>query len=409
LRKCEAMVDGASLDGLKVVDLTTTFMGPYCTTLLAQLGAEVLKVESPEGDVARRAGDQRKSQMSPVFLNANRGKRSIALDLKDERARDVLLRIIAQSDVLVHNMRPDAAERLGLSYKDVCEINSRLLYCALCGFGSDGPYRDKAAYDDVIQAASGLAALQAGDSEPTYVRSTVVDKIVALFGLSAILASLHERDRSGIGQYIEVPMYETMVEFLLFEQQGGWIYDPPDGSPGYARTASPYRRPYPTSDGYIAVLVYTDAQWRSFFDIIGRAELADEPSYRTIAERTENVDELYALVEHELSKNSTQYWLQELERVGIPAAPVQSVCDLFSDPHLSAVKLFESVNHPTEGPLRQARMPARFSRSGMRSADVRPTPKLSEHTDAVLLELGYDQAQIDALHSAGVIGPAEAM
>jgi crotonobetainyl-CoA:carnitine CoA-transferase CaiB-like acyl-CoA transferase len=398
------MVEGASLYGLRVVDLTTTFMGPYCTTLMAQLGAEVIKVESPAGDVARRAGDQRGNQMSPVFLNANRGKRSIALDLKDERAREVLLQILAESDVFVHNMRPEAVTRLGLSYERVSQANPRLLYCALCGFGSDGPYRDKAAYDDVIQAASGLAALQASDSEPTYVRSTVVDKVVALFGLSAILASLHERDRSGLGQYIEVPMYETMVEFLLFEQQGGWIYDPPAGDPGYARTASPYRRPYRTSDGYIAVLVYTDAQWRSFFDMIGRSELADDPSYRTIAERTDKVDELYALVEHELSQNTTEHWLAQLERVGIPAAPVQSVPDLFFDPHLRAVDLFESINHPTEGPLRQARMPARFSRSGMPSADVRPTPRLSEHTDAVLAELGYDQTQIDALYRAGVIG-----
>ena len=359
------------LHGLRVLDLSTTFMGPYCTLLLAQMGAEVIKVEAPGGDVVRGVGVGGEDGMGPVFLNANRGKRSVVLDLKDDADHRTLLGLVATADVFLHAMRPRAAERLGIGPDAIAAANPRCVYAALRGFGEDGPYRDKAAYDDVIQAVCGLAAVQGGDGEPAYVRSPIADKVVGMMACSAIVAALYERDAggpggsggSGAGQAVEVPMFETMASFLLLDQQGGWVHDPPAGPTGYARTASPHRRPYPTRDGHIGVLVYTDGQWRAFFDLIGRPELADEPRFRTITGRTEHIDELYAMVADALTGRTTAQWLEALDAAGIPATPIRSIADLFTDVHARAVGMFERVDVPGAGPLRLPRFPVRYSRT----------------------------------------------
>jgi crotonobetainyl-CoA:carnitine CoA-transferase CaiB-like acyl-CoA transferase len=349
---------GPALAGLRVVDLSSTFMGPYCTLLLAQWGADVIKVEPPTGDVVRHIGDRRRTGMGPVFLNTNRGKRSLVLDLKDDSGRTALNRLIDSCDVLVHTMRPQAATRAGLTAEAVLARNPRCVLLAFRGFGAGGPAENDPAYDDVIQARSGLAALQGGGcGEPAYVRSAIADKIVGVYGAAALLATLHERDSTGRGRAIEIPMLETVVSFTLLEQQGGLVFDPPAGPSGYARTSSPYRRPYRTKDGSIAVMIYTDAQWATFFHLVGRPEAAEDPRFRTITERTLHIDELYGMVEAAMGERTSAEWLHELASSGIPVSPVNSIDDLFSDPHLRATGFFRRVSHPSEGDLVLPTMP----------------------------------------------------
>lgn len=384
-----------------MLDLSNTLMGPYCSRVLADMGADVIKVEGPGGDLVRNIGAARNPGMGPVFLATNRGKRSLEIDLKAPAGRSALLRMARGADVFMHNLRPAAAARLGLAAEAVRAVNPRIVYCALIGFGSAGPYRDDAAYDDVIQAVSGLAALQGGAGAPGYVRMSVADKAVGLMASSAILAALLRRERTGRGESVEVPMFEAMTSFNLLEQQGGMVFEPPTGPPGYVRTASPYRRPYRTSDGYLAVLVYTDRQWSSFFELIGRPELADDPRFRTITGRTENVDSLYRLVEDTLPTRTTAQWTERLGAVGIAAAPVREIADLFDDEHLASVGFFEHVEHPTEGTLRQPRSPMLFAEAS--AVTPRPAPRLGEHGWQVLTEAGLSDSEIDELIRTGVV------
>jgi crotonobetainyl-CoA:carnitine CoA-transferase CaiB-like acyl-CoA transferase len=391
----------APLTGLRVVDLSSTFMGPYCTMLLGQWGADVIKVEPPSGDVVRYIGDQRGTGMGPVFLNTNRGKRSIVLDLKRPDARQVLERLIGWCDVFVHNMRPAAAARAGLSGDALLVLNPRCVVVAFRGFGSGGPSAQDPAYDDVIQARSGLAALQGGSGEPAYVRSSIADKIVGAFGAAALLAALRGRDRTGQGTVVELPMFETMVGFNLLEQQGGLVFDPPAGPAGYSRTKSPYRRPYPTKDGSIAVMIYTDAQWRAFFELSGRPELAGNPHYRTIRERTLYSDELYAMVDALMVERTTAEWLDMLGSRGIPVSPVNSVAELLTDPQLVATGFFREVAHPSEGNLVLGAV------TGPTGSDVPASrwwaPQLGADTATVLAELGFDDGERAALHRDGAV------
>jgi crotonobetainyl-CoA:carnitine CoA-transferase CaiB-like acyl-CoA transferase len=392
----------APLAGIRVVDLTTTFLGPYTTMLMARMGADVVKVETHDGDVLRHVGSGRSPAMGPIFLAANHGKRSIALDLKSPGGRDAMRALVGGADAFVTNMRPLAVARLGLGPDELCRADERLVYVALRGFGEGGPYRDRAAYDDVVQAASGLAALQGGD-EPTYVRSVVADKTVAVMGLAAVSTALFARERTGRGGFTEVPMFETMTSFLLLEQQNARVLDP-DAPTGYARTATPDRRPYRTADGYLGVLVYTDKQWLAFFELIGRPELASDARFATITDRTRNIDELYALLAGEMPARTTAEWVSALEPLGIPAQPVLAPEDLFDDPHLSAVGMFEQVEHPSEGDLTLPRLP--LSYDGGHAPPVRGAPRLGEHGDEVLGEAGVSAEVIARLRSEGVlVGP----
>jgi crotonobetainyl-CoA:carnitine CoA-transferase CaiB-like acyl-CoA transferase len=401
-----ATPSSSPLHGVRVIDLTTTFMGPYCTLLLGQMGADVVKVEAPEGDIVRHIGPERNAGMGTIFLNANHGKRSIALDLKDGRGRQVMDRLLGDADIFVTNMRPRAVAALDLGFDRLSTLNPRLVYCTLTGFGSAGPYRDFPAYDDVIQAVSGLAVTQGDLGPPAYVRTPIADKVSGLMGLAGVLAALVARNVTGTGQAIEVPMFETMAEFMLLDQLGGLVFDPPAGPPGYPRMASPYRKPYRTQDGYLGVVVYTDRQWRSFFELVGHPELADDPRFRSISGRTKNIDELYQLVEDKLAERSNTEWMDILSGLNIPCVPVLSVSDLLEDPHLDAVDFFQRVDHPTEGLLRLPRLPIGFSAAQLEPGA--PAPRLGEHGPALAYELGYSEGEVDELIRLGVLGAGAA-
>ncbi|WP_218611379.1 CaiB/BaiF CoA-transferase family protein [Pseudonocardia sp. KRD291] len=390
----------APLDGVRVVDLTTTFLGPYTTMLMARMGADVVKVETREGDVLRHVGTGAHPGMGPIFLTANHGKRSVALDLKSPGGRAAMRRLVAGADAFVTNMRPEAVQRLGLGPDELTGADERLVYLALRGFGAEGPYRNRAAYDDVIQAACGLAAVQGGSGDPDYVRSVVADKAVALMGLAAVNAALFARERTGRGGFVEVPMFESMVSFLMLEQQNARVLDP-DGPCGYSRTASPNRRPYRTADGFLGVVVYTDKQWLSFFELIGRPELAHSERYSTITGRTEHIDELYGLVAAELPGRTNAEWVAAMEPLGIPVQPVLSPDDLFDDAHLRAVELFEQVPHPSEGTITLPRLPMSFG--GAHVPPVRGAPRLGEHGADVLAEAGLSAEEVERLRADGVL------
>ena len=340
-------------------------MGPYCGLLLAQLGADVIKVERPAGDVVRGISDRRGHGLGDFYVNLNRGKRSVVLDLSNDADAAILRAMIADVDVFSHNLRPTSAQKLGLSYEHLASSNPRLVYCSMHGFDQRGPWRDKPAYDDTIQAAAGIATMQGGTTggPPTYVKSPIADKTVGVFAVTGILAALFERASSGLGQEVSVPMYETMAAFTAIDQQGGTVFDPPLGPQGYARMESPHRRPYQTADGYIAVMVYTDRQWANFFTLIKRPDLLADDRLLTIGGRTENIDELYALVAEVLPTRTTEDWLHVLDSLDIPAAPVMSIDEVIKTPQSIASGIFEAVAHPVLGRLRQPGMPVTFSRT----------------------------------------------
>src|SRR5215813_1130019 len=298
------------LAGITILDLTTVLMGPYATQILADMGADVIKIESPEGDIVRQLGPGRSKGMGGMFLNANRGKRSIVIDLKQAEGRDALLRLAGKANAIVYNVRPQAMARLGLGYEALAAANPAILYVGLFGYGQTGPYAAKPAYDDLIQGASAIPTLiaRAGDGTPRYVPITMADRVVGLKAVNAILGGLMHQGRTGIGQRIDVPMFEEMAEFVLIDHLGGLTYDPPLDHGGYARLLSRYRRPYKTSDGYLCVLIYNDKHWRSFFEAIGQTELLAEPRFATHAARHAHIDEIYQEVGRLFVTRTTAEW-----------------------------------------------------------------------------------------------------
>ena len=389
------------LSGYRIVDLTTVVLGPYATRILGDMGAEVVKVEPPEGDMLRDIGPSRSPGMAPIHLALGSSKRSLVLDLKRPRARDALMRLVAGADAFVHSMRPGAIARLGLSYEEVRATRADIVYCGACGFGSGGPYAGRPAYDDLIQGMCGIADLigRVTGGPPRYAPTIVADKTVGLFVANSVLAALLHRERTGEGQEIEVPMYETMVSYVMVEHLWERTMRPDDGALGYVRMLAPNRRPFRTRDGYMCMLAYTDRHWRAFFELAGCPELSADPRYAHISARTENVAELYARVERLLGERTTAEWLEVLERAEIPAGPVNTLEDLLADPHLSGQDLFRRVDHPSEDETLQIGPPARFSRSP--AAVRRPAPRLGEHTAEVLREAGLDPAEIDRLLHEG--------
>jgi crotonobetainyl-CoA:carnitine CoA-transferase CaiB-like acyl-CoA transferase len=376
---------GGPLAGVTVVDLTSTFMGPFSTMVLAQFGARVIKVEAPSGDILRGVGDRDGSGLGPVFLNANLGKESVVLDLRDARDHRRLMGLVEEADVVAHNRPPGSDERLGIDAASLLAVNPRVIVCAMRGYGADGPYGPQTAYDDVIQAVSGMAATQTGRGDPQFVRTPVSDKVTGLLATSAICAALVERARSGRGQAIEVPMFETMVQFLLVEQQGGYVFDPPRGEAGYPRTDSAFRRPYRTRDGLVGVLPYTDAHWRALFEALGADDHGTDPRFATIVGRSRHIDELYAWLDAQLTTLTTAEAVDLCRRAKVPIMPVHGVADLFDDPHLDAVDFFPRREHPQVGAVRQARAPVRFSRSG--SGPSTHAPALDSHGPQLRAEL----------------------
>ena len=390
------------LGGIKVIDMTTVLMGPYATQMLGDYGADVIKVESLEGDVTRLIGPTRHPGMGPVFLNTNRSKRSIALDLKKPNGREAVLRLIKSADVLVYNVRPQAMVRLQLGYDVVSDINPRLIYAGVFGFGQDGPYAAKPAYDDLIQGATALPALmaQTGDGIPRYVPNALVDRIVGLTAVGAICASLVHRDRTGRGQRLDIPMFETMAGFVMGDHMGGLTYEPPLDKGGYARHLSRDRRPYKTADGYICVIVYNDKQWASFFEATGRDDLRCDPAFSTFAGRATNIDTVYAELARLFEARSTAEWIELLTRADIPVMPMHDLESILQDPHLVSTGFFPVVDHPSEGKIRSMKASARWSETP--SEPSRLAPRLNEQGGEILQEAGFSAEEIASLVREGV-------
>ena len=387
------------LQGVKVLDLTTVVMGPFATQILAELGADVIKIEPHDGDNMRHPGPMKNPGMGYMFLGLNRGKRGIVLDLKKPEGREALLRLVANADVLIYNVRPQAMTRLGLSYQDVSRINPRILYVGAYGYSQNGPYAAKAAYDDLIQGVSGMPWLvsQTG-AKPNYAPVNLADRLTGLHAVYTVTAALFERSRTGRGQSIEVPMFESVTHFVLGDHIAGFTWDPPEGGGGYQRLLA--RKPYPTRDGYLCVLVYNDKQWKSFLGAIGRQELMSDARYATQASRAANIHNIYAFLTELFKTRTTAEWMALLESVDIPVARMNSVEDVVSDPHLLQSGFFVTEDHPSEGSLRAMRTPTNWSES--QPGKPRPAPRLGEHSAEVLREAGYSEAEITELAEKGV-------
>jgi crotonobetainyl-CoA:carnitine CoA-transferase CaiB-like acyl-CoA transferase len=389
---------------VKVLDLTTVVMGPYCTQILAELGAEVIKVESHDGDNMREVGPMRNRSMGHLYLNLNRGKRCIVLDLKRPEGREVVMRLLPRMDVLVYNVRPQAMARLGLSYDDVRVVNPKLIYVGAYGYSQRGPYAAKAAYDDLIQGISGLPSLtQEGGAPPRYVPINLADRVTGLHAVYAVAAALFARERTGQGQSVEVPMFESIAHFVLGDHMAGMSWSPPIGETGYARLK--HRRPYATKDGYLCVLVYNDKQWRAFLEAVGRTDLFEDPRFFPHSARAQYIGAIYDFLDGLLRTRPTSEWVALLERADIPVAPMNSVEDLIGDPHLQRSAFFGHEAHPTEGEMLVPRTPTAWSATPPQAPG--PAPRLGEHSAQILRELGYSAEQIAALGRSGVTLLAE--
>jgi len=389
------------LHGVRVLDLTTVVMGPYATQILADFGADVVKVEPPEGDVMRYAWPFRHTGMGIIFMNVNRNKRSLVLDLKKEAAREACLALARRADVLVYNIRPQAMARLKLSYDEVRKVNPRIIYAGCFGYSQRGPYAAKAAYDDMIQGAAGIPWLlhKQGAAEPRYAPMIVADRSVGQQVASAVSAALYHREKTGKGQRIDVPMFEHLLQIVLGDHLGGYGFDPPQGEPGYHRILAPDRRPYRTKDGHVCALIYNDKQWKAFFEIIGRKEMLSDPRFSSQEVRSRHYQEAYAFVADELQKRTTAEWLEAFERGDIPVQRMNSLDDIVADPHLAAIGYLKTVEHPSEGRIKVLSVPSEWSESEPEYR--RHAPRLGEHTREVLKEAGMADAKIEQLLATG--------
>jgi crotonobetainyl-CoA:carnitine CoA-transferase CaiB-like acyl-CoA transferase len=382
---------------VRVLDLTTVVMGPFATQILGDLGADVIKIEPPEGDVMRQAWPSRHPGMGSIYLNTNRNKRSVVLDLKRPAALEAFLLLVAKSDVLVYNVRPQAMARLKLSYDEVKAKNPKLIYVGCFGYSQRGPYAARAAYDDMIQGAVGIPWLahRQGAAEPRYAPMIVADRSVGMQVASAVSAALYYREKTGKGQRVDVPMFEHVLQMILGDHLGGYTFDPQHGDPGYHRILAPDRRPYQTKDGWLCTLIYNDKQWKAFFEVIGRPEMLKSPEYATQEARSRNYVKAYAFVADELKKRTTAEWLQVLERADIPVQKMNSLDDIVADPHLAAIGYLKTVEHPSEGKIRTMAVPSEWSESPPEYR--RHAPRLGEHTAEVLREAGLPEAKIAEL------------
>jgi crotonobetainyl-CoA:carnitine CoA-transferase CaiB-like acyl-CoA transferase len=376
-------------------------MGPYATQILADFGADVVKVEPPEGDIMRYAWPFRSKGMGHIFLNANRNKRGIVLDLKQPEARAACLALAKNADVLVYNIRPQAMARLKLGYDDVRAVNPGIIYVGAFGYSQQGPYAAKAAYDDLIQGAAGLPWLlrEAGAESPRFVPATMADRSVGLHVVNAVCAALYCRERTGKGQRVDVPMFESLLQTVLGEHMGGYTFQPQLGEGGYTRMLSRHRRPYETQDGYVCVLIYNDKHWKAFFELIGRQDMLADARFASAEGRSQNFDAVYGFVADEMTKRTTEEWLAALERADIPVQRMNSLQDIVRDPHLNAIGYFRPIEHPSEGKLVSMKVPSEWSET--EPVYRRHAPRLGEHTREVLREAGYSDAQIEDMARSG--------
>lgn len=393
---------GGPLAGIRVLDLTSVVLGPLATQILGDYGADIIKVEAPEGDLMRANGVSVIPGLSSIFLAINRNKRSLSIDLKTPEGVQLLRRLLPTVDVFVHNMRVAAVERLGFGYDAVRELAPGIVYCVATGFGQDGPHKDKPAFDDIIQAACGLVGVNTAEGQaPDYVKSLIADKTTGMALVNAVLAGLVHRLRTGRGQHVEVPMLETMTAFVLAEHLGGLTFRPSTVPAGYVRVMGGGRRAHRTSDGYMAALPYTAEHWSAFFAEVGRQDLAEKFDVTSRQSRNARIRELYDALASIMCLRTTAQWMEICERLDVPATPIYSLDDLPSHPHLAATGLFEDAQHPVVGSIRQVRPPVKFSDS---PAGVRmQAPTVGQHTDEILREAGLSNDEIDALAARRVV------
>lgn len=391
-----------ALGGIRVLDLTAYLMGPFATQILGDMGADIVKVESPEGDIVRDLGPSRTSRMGGIFQQNNRNKRSIVLDLKQPAGREALLRLAAGADAFVYNVRPAAMARLGLSYEDLAAVNPGIVYVGAVGFGQDGPYATRPALDDLVQGMSAIPSLyaRAAGGEPRYMPLAMADRYTGVLLANAILGALFHKLRTGAGQAVEVPMFESLAQAVLGDHLMGHSFDPPAGEPGYPRHLSPDRRPFRTMDGYICAFLISDRQWRAVLLRLGELELLEDPRFTTLQARTEHSAEVYSWLETTFRTRSTAEWLAILNDADVPAGPLHTLESLLQDPHLNSVGFFQRLEHPTQGTLVSLRPPSRWS--GTPQAIRRAPPNLGEHSEELLEEAGYSSEEIASLVAAGV-------
>ena len=400
------MTAAGPLNGVRVIDMTSVLFGAYSAQIFGDLGADVIKVEAPGtrpdngGDIFRYTGKSARSPaMGPIFMHYNRNKRSVLLDLKQEEDRAAMRLLIAGADVFITNVRMDALRKLGFDYASVRALRADIVYVHCAGYGADGPYAKRQAYDDLIQAASGgtdLLGRVDGNPAPRYQPSLIADKSSGLYGAYATLAALFHRERSGEGQFVEVPMFECFTYFNMTENLYGQTFDPPTGDYGYTRVFNPNRKPYPTLDGYLAILPFSDSQWDDFFEIGGMppGTFTKNPRYATYALRTERIAEIYAMIEKVARTKTTAEWVDQLTARNVPCMKVARLDEVIDDPHLAAVGFFEKRDHPSEGRYISLRHPVSFSAS---PASVRrDPPRLGEHTAEVLAEVGIVRPPVSA-------------
>lgn len=380
------------LAGVRIADMSTVVFGPYCTQILADLGADVIKIEPTEGDSARNIGVPAKTPlMGPVYLRLNRGKRSVTWDMKTDKGKRAMRRLLETSDVFIHNIRPDAIGRLGLGYEDVKKLRPDIVYVHCTGFGLGGPYAGLQAYDDVIQAASGAVSLLPrvdGNPRPRYLPMLFADKVSGLHAVYATLAALMVRNRDGEGQHVEVPMFESISSFNLLEHLCDATFVPPTGKWGYPRQLDPVRQPMRTKDGYISIAPYLDDRWVRFFQAAGHPEVLEEERFIDKPTRRQNMSQMYEVAESILPEKTTAEWLKILKEAHVPAIYANEIGDVIDDPQLNASGLFRKREHPTEGAYIEVRPPIRFA--GIEYPESRHASAIGQDTDEVNHELGIE-------------------
>lgn len=393
------------LSGYRILDLTSVVLGPYCTQLLGDLGAEVIKVESPEGDIMRHAGPSVSDGMGPIYLTINRNKRAVTLDLKTEGAKEVLWKLVEGCDAFFHNIRAGGMKRLGFDYESVKAVNPEIIYCHAVGYASEGHYAGLPAFDDLVQAATGasfMIPMQDGSSEPRYFPGLIADKTSALHAAYAILAGFLHKERTGRGQFIEVPMMECMVSFTMAENLYGHAFIPAKEPIAYTRSINPNRKPYRTKDGYIALMPYSDANWRAFLSLAGKPELFEDPRFSTYKARTQNISALYKEMEELALKKTTDEWIDVLNEHNVPCMRVHSLESVLDDPQIHQSGLLEERKHPTEGDYLAINNPVRFSETPARI--YREPPLQGQDNLRLLEEYGFSSEEISRLNKSGAFG-----
>ncbi|MDN7177092.1 CoA transferase [Caballeronia sp. SEWSISQ10-4 2] len=394
------------LKGVRIIDCTSVILGPWATQQLGDLGADIIKVEPPEGDNSRQVGPTHSKNMAALFLGSNRNKRSVVLDLKKDAGLRALFKMCETADVFLHNLRPEPAARLGVGYEAFEKLNPRLIYLATYGYRAKGPRGSKPAYDDIIQAGSGLAHLQSTIvGEPRYIPTIIGDKTSSGTVLSAVLAALYEREKSGLGQAIEVPMFESLVAYVMAEHLYAATFLPQESAPGYIRILNKERKPFPSKDGYFALVPYTDGNWKEFCDLVGQPEILDDDRFSTLSKRIANVGVVYGKLGEICRTRTNAEWVALLRDSNIPHGPVNTLDDLLVDEQLLATGFWKEFDHPSEGRIRTPDIPQMFSRTP--GSIRRLQPRLGEHSVEILTEAGLSSSEIDEMLNTGVTRKAD--